>query len=267
MIFSLVLIFMHWSVLAVPSFAGLANISELVHDRLFYIALGNTAYFTFLAVPLQQLVSLIIAFALNLKLRAINVFRTIYYMPTIIPQVASIMLWMWIFNPEFGLANALLSSLGLPKLGWLWDPHWSKNAIIVMSLWGFGSGMIIYLAGLQGVPEELYEAAELDGAGAFQRLLHVTVPMITPVIFFNTCMGFIGAFQVFSTAYIVSNGAGGPANSTLFLVLYLYRKGFRYLEMGYAATLAWVLFIIVLIITMVQFRFARRWVYYEEEVF
>lgn len=266
MIFSLVMTFTHWSVLSAPKLAGLDNFRRLIDDDLFYIAMYNTAYYTFIAVPLQQIASLAIAFGLNLKLRVINVFRTVYYMPTILPQVASVMLWMWIFNPEFGLANFLLGGLGLPEVAWLWDPRWAKPSLIIMSLWGFGTGMIIYLAGLQGVPEELYEAAQLDGANAFQRMLRITIPMITPVIFFNTVMGIIGSFQIFTTAYLASGGTGAPANSTLFLVLYLYRKGFRFFEMGYAATIAWVLFILVLIMTAIQFKLSRRWVYYEEEI-
>jgi len=266
MIFSLVMTFTHWSVLSAPKLAGLDNFRRLIHDDLFYIAMYNTAYYTLIAVPLQQIASLAIAFGLNLKLKAINVFRTVYYMPTIVPQVASVMLWMWIFNPEFGLANYLLGGLGLPEVAWLWDPRWAKPSLIIMALWGFGTGMIIYLAGLQGVPTELYEAAQLDGANAFQRMIRITIPMITPVIFFNTVMGIIGSFQIFTTAYLVSGGTGAPANSTLFLVLYLYRKGFRFFEMGYAATIAWALFILVLIMTAIQFKLSRRWVYYEEEI-
>lgn len=266
MLFSLGLVFTNWSVLTKPSFAGLANFSRLAQDRLFYIALGNTAYYTFVAVPLTLVTNLIVALALNLKLAGINIFRTVYYMPTIIPQVANVMLWMWIFNPEFGLANALLTRLGLPKLGWFWDPRWSKNAMIFMTLWGFGTGMIIFLAALQGVPQELYEVGQLDGANSLQLLWHVTIPMITPVVFFNLCMGIIGSFQIFTTAFIVSDGKGGPANSTLFLVLYLYRNGFEFFRMGYASLIAWVLFAIILLVTLIQFRLARRWVYYEQEV-
>ena len=267
MVFSFALIFMNWSILSPPSFAGLENFRRLIHDRLFYIALKNTAYYTLIAVPLQLVTNLIVALGLNLKLRGINIFRTVYYMPTIIPQVANVMLWMWIFNPEFGLANALLAKFGLPKVAWFWDPRWAKNAMILMTLWGFGTGMIVFLAALQGVPQELYEAGQLDGANSLQLLWHVTLPMISPVIFFNLCTSIIGSFQIFTTAYIVSDGKGGPANSTLFLVLYLFRNGFEFFRMGYASTIAWVLFTIVLIITLIQFKLARRWVYYEEEIF
>jgi len=267
MLFSFALIFMDWSILTRPSFAGLENFRRLVHDRLFYIALENTAYYTLIAVPLQLVTNLVVALGLNLKLRGIDIFRTVYYMPTIIPQVANVMLWMWIFNPEFGLANVLLTRLGLPKVAWFWDPHWAKNAMILMTLWGFGTGMIVFLAALQGVPQELHEAGQLDGANAFQLLRYVTLPVITPVIFFNLCIGIIGSFQIFTTAYIVSDGKGGPANSTLFLVLYLFRNGFEFFRMGYASMIAWVLFVIVLIVTLIQFKLARRWVYYEGEMF
>ena len=266
MAFSLGLIFMDWTVLRAPLFVGLENLDRLIHDRLFYVALKNTAYYTLVSVPLTLVTNLLVALGLNLKLKGINIFRTIYYMPVVVPQVANAVLWMWIYNPEFGLANALLSRFGLPKVAWFWDPRWSKNALIIMTLWGFGTGMIVLLAALQGVPEELYEAGRLDGGNSFQLLLRVTLPMITPIIFFNLCVSTIGAFQVFTTAYLVSNGTGGPANSTLFLVLYLFRNGFEYFRMGYASTIAWVLFIIVLTITLIQFKLARRWVYYEEEV-
>ena len=266
MLFSLVLVFMNWSILSAPHFAGLANFQRLAHDRLFAVSLANTGYYTLITVPLNLVTNLIVALGLNLKLRGVNIFRTVYYMPTIVPQVASVMLWMWIFNPEFGLANALLVRLGLPKLGWFWDPRWAKNTLILMNLWGFGTGMIVFLAALQGVPQELYEAGQLDGAGAWHLFRHVTLPMITPVVFFNLCVGIINTFQVFTAAFIVSDGRGGPANSTLFLVLYLYRNGFEFFRMGYAALIAWILFAIVLLVTLVQFRLARYWVYYEREI-
>jgi len=263
MLFSLYLVGMDWSLLSAPHFVGLDNLRTLKDDDLFFISLKNTAYYTFIAVPLHLLLALAVALCMNVKLRFVNVFRTIYYMPSITPQVASVILWVWIFNPDFGLANALLRWLRLPTLLWLQDPATAKPTFIIMSLWGIGSTMIIFLAGLQGVPETLYEAAKLDGASQFRLLVHITLPMISPVIFFNLVIGIIGSFQVFTTAYIATNG--GPANSTLFLVLYLYRNGFQYFKMGYASTIAWALFLIVLVFTLVQFKIAGRWVHYEGE--
>jgi multiple sugar transport system permease protein len=269
MLFSFALTFMDWSLLSPPQFVGLDNFQRLLEDELFYTALYNTAYYTFLAVPLHLLIALVVALAVNLPLRGINAIRTIYYMPSITPQVASIILWLWIFNPEWGLANAVLRLLGWgdPPL-WFADPDWAKLTFVIISLWGFGEAMIIFLAGLQGIPETLYEAARIDGAGFVALFRHITLPMLTPVIFFNLVIGIIGSFQVFTAAFIATNregGLGGPANSTLFLVLYLYKHGFSYFRMGYASLLAWVLFAIILAFTVLQFRMARRWVHYEGE--
>jgi len=212
---------------------------------------------------LNLVTNLIVALGLNLKLRGINIFRTVYYMPTIVPQVASVMLWMWIFNPEFGLANALLVRLGLPKLGWFWDPRWAKNTLILMNLWGFGTGMIVFLAALQGVPQELYEAGQLDGAGTWHLFRHVTLPMISPVILFTFITGIIGSFQAFTQIYVVTTGRGGPNYATLVYVLYLYQQAFRNFRMGFASAQAWILFLIIFGLTLLALRASRRRVYYE----
>lgn len=263
LLFNLALIFMDWSILTPPRFAGLGNLERFFTDRFIPISLYNTAYYTFIYVPLHVISALLAAMALNVKLRGQSIFRTIYYLPSVTPQVANVMLWLWIFNPEFGLANVLLKGLGLPAPDWFVDPYWAKPGLIIMNLWTLGSAMVIFLAGLQGVPEILYEAARIDGATSWHLFRHITLPMISPVIFFNFVVGIIGSFQIFTSAFIVSNGQGGPANSTLFLVLYLYRQGFEFFRMGYAATISWFLFILVLIFTGLQFLIARRWVYYE----
>jgi len=264
MLASFVLTFTQWDVLTSPQWAGLENWRRLVQDPLVGVSLLNTAYYTFIGGPLHLLVALSAALALNLPVRGIRVYRTVYYLPTITPVVASTLLWMWIFNPDFGLLNYFLNLLGLPGRRWLFDPVWAKPALIIMSLWGFGNQMVIFLAGLQGIPAELYEAAAIDGAGRWQRFWHVTVPMLTPVIFFNLIVGFIASFQVFTIAFIATGG--GPQNSTLFAMLYLYRNAFEYFRMGYGATLAWVLFAIILLFTLLQFRTAGRWVYYEGQI-
>ncbi|MBI2940337.1 MAG: sugar ABC transporter permease [Chloroflexi bacterium] len=258
---SVVFSLLDWDVIRTPTFVGLGNFKLLIGDELFWLSLYNTAFYTFLGVPLHVALALLVAMALNTRTPGINVFRTIYYLPSITPAVASALLWMWIFNPEFGLANAFLDSIGMPPQRWLWDPDLAKPTFILMSLWGIGSQMIIFLAGLQSVPDSLLEAAEIDGANRWDKFWNVTVPMVSPVIFFNVIMGIIGSFQVFTTAFITVGA--GPGNTTLFYVLYLYRNGFETFRMGYASALAWVLFAIILGFTLLQFALADRWVYYE----
>src|SRR5690606_31699232 len=191
----------------------------------------------------------------------IAIFRTIYYLPSIVPAVANAVLWAWMFNTEFGLLNVLLRGVGLERIRWLQDPGIAPLALILMSLWGAGSSMIIFLAGLQGIPDTFYEAAEIDGAGRWSKLMNVTLPLMSPIIFFNLVIGIISSFQVFTTGFLITDG--GPQNSTLFLVLYIYRNAFEYLDMGYAATLSWLLFIIIMILTVVVFKFYGSRVYYE----
>lgn len=261
MLASLYFAFTDYRAVTAPTFTGLANFERMLHDRYFLISLGNTAFYTFLGVPAFQLSALFMALALNAKIHGTAVYRTIYYLPSVMPAVANAILWVWIFNPEFGFANVVLEWLGLPGLSWLADPKLAKPCFIIMGMWATGATMLIYLAGLQGVPESLYEAAEMDGAGTVRKFLYVTVPMITPTIFFNLVIGFIGSFQVFTTAYVATGG--GPVNATLFYVLYLYQMAFQSFWMGYASALAWVLFVIVLIFTIIQVELSNRWVYYE----
>jgi multiple sugar transport system permease protein len=263
MLAALIISFLDWSMLAPPEWAGLANYERLIGDPLFYTVLYNTAFISFLAVPLQLAVALMIALGLNEKLRGINLYRTIFYLPSQMPVVASALLWLWVFNPEFGLANALLNLLGLPPLRWLFDPHLSKPSIVLITLWGgIGTPLIIFLAGLQGVPATLYEAAEIDGAGSLARFRYVTLPMLSPIIFFNLIIGVIASFQAYFTLVFITT-QGGPANTSMIYILYIYYKAFRDFDMSYAAALAWVLFLIVLVLTGINFLLARYWVHYE----
>jgi multiple sugar transport system permease protein len=240
---------------------GLQNYEKIFQDDLFFTSLFNTSYYAFLGVPAQLLVALCLAVLLNMKVRYVNLFRTVYYIPTVTPTVANVFLWVWIFNFDFGLINSLLRLVGIAPVNWLWDPQIVKPALILMSLWAVGQQMVIFLAALQGVSEELLEAASIDGANNIRRFFSITIPLISPVIFLNLIIGIISLFQTFTVALIATNG--GPINSSLFYVLYIYRKGFQSFAMGYASGLAWILFLIILAITAIQFYLARRWVYYE----
>jgi multiple sugar transport system permease protein len=252
-----------WDVLSPPRYTGLDNYRRMVDDDLFWKSLRVTFVYVAVSVPLVQVTGFAIALLLNLEVRGQAVFRTIYYLPTIAPLVAASVLWTWIFNSEFGLLNSLLRELGLPKVLWLQDPDWALPTLILLSVWGFGSTMVIYLAGLQGVPRSLYEAAAIDGARAWHRLINITIPMMSPVILFNTLLGVIFALQTFTQGLVVTDG--GPNNSTLFYALNLYRQAFINYRMGYAAALAWVLFVIILVLSLVAFRTFGRRVYYETE--
>ena len=261
---SFALSFTDYELIVAPVWVGFKNYRTLLtEDRLFGLALYNTAYYTVFSVPLGIIVAFLLGMLLNVQLPGMKIYRTVFYLPTVTSGVAVAILWIWLFNPQFGLINYILRSVGLPAPGWLVDPDWSKPAFILMSLWGVGGTAVIFLAGLQGVPRSLYEAAEIDGANSWQRFWHVTIPMMSSVIFFNSVMGVIGSFQVFTSAYVMTRG--GPQDSTLFYVLYLFKKGFGMLQMGYAAALAWILFIIILLLTLLQLRLADRWVYYEGE--
>jgi multiple sugar transport system permease protein len=263
MIAALVISFLDWSMLAPPEWAGLANYRRLLADPLFYTVLYNTAFISFLSVPLQLIIALAIALGLNEKIGGVNFFRTIFYLPSQMPVVASALLWLWVFNPEFGLANALLNSLGVAPLRWLFDPALSKPSIVLITLWGgIGTPLIIFLAGLQGVPVSLHEAASIDGAGAFARFRHITLPMLSPIIFFNLIVGIIASFQAYFTLVLITT-QGGPANTTMIYILYIYYKAFGDFDMSYAAALAWVLFLFVLVLTGINFLLARFWVHYE----
>lgn len=258
---SMGLSFTTWDLIADPKWAGVSNYRALLKDDLIHVSLWNTLYFTVALVPLSTVGALLLALAMNLPLRGIRLYRTLYYLPSITPAVATTLLWLLIFQPEFGVANYLLRQVGLSKQLWLMDPDQAKPILILIALWGVGGSIPIFLAGLQAIPRELYEAAEIDGSNGWNSFIRVTLPLLTPVIFFSVITGIIGSFQVFTSAYIATDG--GPENATLFYVLLLYRNAFQYFKMGYASAMAWLLFVIVLLFTILQFRLARRWVHYE----
>ncbi|MGW0230467.1 carbohydrate ABC transporter permease [Actinopolymorpha singaporensis] len=264
MLASLVMAFLDWDLFSPPTWAGLGNFRLLLHDRLVAKSLWNTAFFTVISVPLNLVTALGAAMLLNQRVRFRSVFRTLFYLPAVMPAVANAILWFWILNPEVGLANSVLHMVGLPELQWLQDPHTAKPSFILMNLWGIGNTMVIFLAGLQGIPQTLHDAAQVDGANWWHRFWAVTVPMLSPVILFNLVLGIIGSFQIFTSAFLLA-GNGGPEQSTLFSVLYLYRLGFEQFRMGYAAAYAWVIFLVILVFSLVQFRLSRSWVHYEGE--
>ena len=246
-----------------PRFVGLSNyITAFTDDPLFYIALYNTVYYAFFSLSLTTVLALTIAMMLNMDVGFRPVYRTIYYLPSVTPMVASTLLWMWLFNPIYGPVSLGLQMMGINPPSWFSDPAWAKPTLILLSLWGMGQTIVLYLAGLQDVPTSLLEAAELDGANWWQKIRNVTIPLISPVIFFNVMTGLIGSFQYFTQAFVMSGGTGGPADATMMYSLHLYLSAFRYFKMGYASALAWVLFIIILGISYVVFKITGRHVYY-----
>lgn len=256
--------FTDFSLFAPPHWIGTENFSELFfYDPLFITSLYNTFYYISIAIPLNLFVALLLALILNQRVRGITIFRTIFYLPTIVPAVALSILWLWILHPDLGLLNLALAKVGIIGPHWLGSMTWSKPALIIMNVWRAGQPMIIFLAALQDLPRQLYEAAELDGAGLWTKFYHVTIPLMTPVIFFNLIMGLIFGFQIFTQALIMTEG--GPAYSTLFYVLYVYQNAFTYLKMGYAAAQSLILFGIILVFTVVIVFTSKKWVYYGGE--
>jgi ABC-type sugar transport system permease subunit len=274
--------FCRYDLLSPPRWVGGANYrrlaAELVAGERFGQAVFNTGYYALVSVPLSIALGIALAVMLSWNVRGRAVYRTLFFLPSVVPIVAASVLWMWLLDPQEGLVNTVLSWLGLPGPAWfngpreaLWPPNWwhgtaqlgSKDALALMSLWGVGNFMIIYLAALGDIPHQLYEAAELDGAGPLRRFRHVTLPLLSPVIFFNLVMGLIHAVQAFTQIYIVSDGQGDPAGSALVLSLHLFLSAFKDLDMGYASAMAWTLFVVVLVATAALFRSSRRWVYYQ----
>ena len=255
------LTFHEWNLISAPEFVGFENIERLFSDPLLPKSLKATFVYTIVSVPVGLVVSFGLAMLLNNELRGIGIFRTIFYLPSIIPAVAAAALWAWIYNTEFGLMNVMIRSLGGSKIPWLQDGNWAQLALVILSIWGVGGAMIIFLAGLQGIPDIYYEAAEIDGAGYWRKLRYITLPLMSPIIFFNFIIGFINSFQVFIAAFLITDG--GPVNATLFLVLYIYRTAFRTLNMGYAAALTWLLFFILMALSFLVFRYIGSLVYYE----
>jgi multiple sugar transport system permease protein len=261
MIASLWLSFTSYDMLSSPVFVGGENYSELFADPIFRKSLGVTLVYGVVSVPAILVLALVLAIMLNAKLPALKFFRSAYYLPSVISGVAVATLWKWMFNGEYGLINAALAKIGIDGPSWLTDEHWALRALIFMSLWAFGGTMLIYLAGLQGVPKELYEAAKVDGATTLRQHLHVTVPMLSSVTLFNLIMGIISSLQVFAEPFVLTKG--GPNNSTLLLSVYLYQNAFQYLKMGYASAIAWVSFAIILVLTLLVFRSMPMWVHTE----
>jgi multiple sugar transport system permease protein len=250
-----------WDLIQSPVFVGLANYERIfTRDKYFIQALKVTTIYTLAYVPLDLVFGLLIAMLMNQKVKGIGIFRTVYYLPSVLSGVAYVVMWMWVFNPRNGLINTLLSYLGIQGPRWLLDPKYALSALIIMSLWGVGRTMIIYLAGLQDIPIELYESASIDGANAWNKFWGITLPLLTPSILFNLIFSIIMTFQSFTNVYIATNG--GPLDATLFYVLYLYRQAFQNLAMGYASALAWILFVIVLVFTLLIFATSGRWVFY-----
>lgn len=253
--------FTTWDLLSPPQWIGLENYRDLMADRLFWIALKNTVYFTVLSVPVTLLLALGLATLMNRKLRGITALRAIYFFPVTASIVAVSLLWAWMYTPDFGIINYLFSLVGLPKVKWLVDPQIALPSVIIMSVWrGLGFNIVVFLAGLQSIPRDLYEASQLDGAGGWDQFRQITVPLLTPTIFFATIMGLIASFQVFEQTYIMTQG--GPGNATMTLVYQIFLNGFTYLRMGYASAMSFILFAILFLITIVQVRLQTRWVHY-----
>jgi multiple sugar transport system permease protein len=246
-----------------PRWVGVGNYAELSRDPRFWLSLWNTACYSLFAVPMGMIVGLLLALLLNMKIRGMAFYRTLFFLPTIVPLVASAVIWNQILSPQHGLLNEMLRYVGMPESwvpGWLSDENWSKPALVLMSLWGAGGGMVMYLAALQDVPQDLYDSAALDGANAWHRLIYITLPMISPILMFTFVMGLIGAMQYFSQAFIMTGG--GPWDSTLFYSLNLFNTAFSEYRLGYASAMAWILFAIVLGLTYVVMKLSNRMVYY-----
>ncbi|WP_206184351.1 carbohydrate ABC transporter permease [Sporolactobacillus sp. THM19-2] len=261
-IFALYIGFTDWNSFTTPKFIGLQNYINLFQDPNFLNSLKVTCTFAIFAIPLGIISSLAIAAICNVKVKGVYFFRTALYMPAIVSGVSIALLWRWILDPEYGLINLLLSYIGINGPNWLGDPNWVLPSYIMMAVWGAGGGMLTYLAGLQDIPRSLYESAEIDGANWWTKFYHITIPMLSPVIFYNLVMGIVGSFRKFNDAYII----GGAGNQGEFYMLYLYQNAFSYYKMGYATAMAWILFVIIMLLTLLVFRSSSLWVFYAGEV-
>ncbi|ANU20476.1 spermidine/putrescine ABC transporter permease [Planococcus plakortidis] len=265
LLFSLFASFTNYNITSQMDFVGTENYQGLfTEDGLFWTSLWNTLYYVLFSVPLTTIGAIFLSALLNQDVPGIRVFRTLYYLPAVLSGVGVYLLWMQLLDPGTGMINLVLGWFGIDGPNWLFDPAWTKPSLIFMKLWSVGGAMLLYLASMQGVSKTLYEAAEIDGANTFRKFFHITLPMITPVIFFDVVTSLIGGFQIFQEAYVMSsNGEGGPANSLLFYNLYMWRQAFENFNMGYAMAMSWILFIIVFILTMINLKLAPRWVHYE----
>ncbi len=262
LISSLYYSFTNFSILRSPHWIGTSNYQELMRDDVFHTSLKNTLTYAAASVPLATIFAILLAMLLNTKTKGMAFYRTIFYIPSLVPMVALGVLWLWIFNGHYGLLNEGLTKAGLPGPPWLTDPAWSKWTLVIISIWGTGNAMVIYLAGLQDVPQSLYEAAEIDGANAWGKTRHVTIPMISPVMLFNVIMGIIGSMQTFALPYVMFPG-GAPARSTYFFSMYLYDTAFSYQRMGYASAMGWIMFGITLVLTLAALKLSAKHVHYE----
>lgn len=260
---SLYFSFTNWNLLSPPKWRGFDNYIELfTKDPLFWVTIKNTAYYVLGTVPTGAVLALLLAIALNQKIKGLAIFRTIYFIPVVSSVVAISVLWSWLYQADFGLINQLLRSLGFKGVGWLSSPTWAMPAVIIMSIWhGLGYNIVIFIAGLQSIPQDYYEAARIDGATAWQNFWHITIPLVSPVTFFVIILSLISSFQVFEQAYVMTQG--GPVNATKTIVYYLYQTGFMNFHMGYASALAYVLFMVIVVLTLFQFSLQKRWVHYE----
>ncbi|MGI2328069.1 carbohydrate ABC transporter permease [Planococcus sp. YIM B11945] len=267
LVFSFMASFTNYNITSQMDFVGGENYQGLfTEDSLFWTSLWNTLYFVAFSVPLTTLGAIFLSALLNQDIPGIRYFRTLYYLPAVLSGVGVYMLWMQLLDPGTGMVNLVLGWVGIDGPNWLFDPDWTKPSLIFMKLWSVGGSMLLYLASMQGVSKNLYEAAEIDGANTWRKFFHITIPMITPVIFFDVVTSLIGGFQIFQEAYVMSNnGEGGPANSLLFYNLYMWKQAFTNFNMGYAMAMSWILFVIVFILTIFNLKLAPRWVHYEGE--
>ncbi|MFN2134945.1 MAG: carbohydrate ABC transporter permease [Candidatus Promineifilaceae bacterium] len=264
MLYSLYISFTRWNIVGDPRWVGLANYEQIfTSDKDFRQALLVTFRYALIFLPLSTVVGLAMALALNTKVKGVSVFRTLFYLPYVVPSVAATLVWVWVLNDRFGLLNTVLAWFGIDGPNWFGDPNTALYGIVMIGLWGIGGSAVIYLAGLQNIPDHLYEAAVVDGANTWQQFRHVTLPMLSPTIFYLLVIGLIGVFQTFTSSYIATNG--GPLQATFFYMLYIYQKAWESLRMGYASALAWVLFAIIMLLTLLVFRSSALWVHYEAE--
>jgi len=258
---SFLLSFTNWDLVSKPIWIGLNNYKHLLNNEIFIKALTNTLYYTIVSVPLSMILSLLLAIAMNQKIKGIIVFRTAFFIPVISSMVAISLLWKYIYNSQYGLLNYFLGLIGIPPQNWLGNMKLAMPSLILMSVWkGLGYNMMIWLAALQGIPEDLYEAARIDGASKWQQFKNITLPLLSPTTFLMLILGIIGSFQVFESSYVITNG--GPANATLTIVLYLYSNAFEWLKMGYASAMAYILALIIFVLTLIQFKYQKKWVHY-----
>jgi len=257
---SMIFSFSSYNGISSPVWIGLQNFRDLFNDEIFLKSIYNTLFLAIIGIPITQFLSIITAVLLNMEIKGQSIFRTLFFLPSIVPAVASALLWKWILNPEFGPVNLLLENLGIRGPGWLTDPLWSKPSLIILSCWGIGGAMIIYLAGLQNIPKNLYEAAEIDGASKIKSFFKITLPMLKPVIIFNLVMGIISSFQVFTNVFIMTNG--GPETSTEVYALQIYKNAFQYYKMGYASAMSWILLLITAFSVFLVFKFFKNWGFY-----